>query len=229
LKAEKAGTLLDAVLSLKPLQNDAVFWRYASGVADDLGRKQTALVRLEQAMQLEFETLSKVINAAQLRANYTGLMNRYEELIKAAATLETTLPEDLFARIIRAADQWRSLEDDSVVGCHTTARLLMLLDNKDLARKYLTTRLAEHSGESSVWRILARTLTEQKQVDLADMAWGKAFAFEQTNPEILMEHANMLNAHGRTIAARILLKKIVDSNWQPRFEQVRWQAQNQLP
>lgn len=225
----RADGLLDSLSELPTLQKDPKFWRYASQVADDLGRRQVALDRLERAIDLEFADPPDVINAEQLRANYTGLMVRYEAVIDASATLETAVPEDLFARIVRAADQWRSLEDDPTTCCHTTARLLHKLDRQRLAWGYLTTPLAEHSGESTPWRSLAKALTQLQRIELADMAWSKAFEFEQTNPEILLEHAMMLNANDRADRSRPLLQKIIDSDWQPRFARVQQQAQALLP
>ncbi len=156
-------------------------------------------------------------------------MNRYEAVIDAATTLETNVPDDLYARIIRAADQWRSLDDDATQCCQTAARLLSKLNRKSLAWAYLTTPLADSSGESAPWRALAEHLTSQKEVDLADMAWVKAFEFEQSNPEILLAHAKMLQANGRYLASRRLLQQVVNSNWQPRSERVRREATALLP
>lgn len=225
----KADEMLESLLQLEGVQNDSSLWRYAATVADDLGHKQTALLRLEHAIHLEFVNRPRVIDIQKLRSTYTSLMSRFEAVIDASATLETKVPHDLYARIVRAADQWRTLDEDATTCCHTTARLLSKLRKKDLAWSYLTTPLAGRSGESTPWRSLAKNLTSQKQVDLADMAWGKAFEFEQTNPEILLAHAKMLNANGRTSAGKQLLRKIADTNWQPRFAKIQQQARELLP
>ena len=225
----RADELMDSLLDLQQLQTDSWMWRYAAQVADDLGHRQTAVLRLERAIYLEFQNRPDVINVEKLRAVYTDLLTRFEKIIDASATLETTVPEDMFARIIRAADQWRSLEDDATTCCHLAARLLSKLNRTDLAWSYLTTPLAGRSGESAPWRTLADNLTQQKQVDLADMAFARAFEFERTNPELLLSHAKMLAANGRDVASRRLLKQIVDTNWQPRFARVQQQARNLLP
>ncbi|HIE98994.1 MAG TPA: hypothetical protein EYQ63_18830 [Fuerstia sp.] len=225
----RAGELMDSLLELQQLQNDSRMWRYAARVADDLGHRQTAVLRLEHAIYLEFQNRPDVINVEKLRAVYTDLLTRFEEIIDASATLETAVPDDMFARIIRSADQWRSLEDDATTCCHLTARILSKLNQTDLAWSYLTTPLAGQSGESAPWRTLADNLTEQKQVELADMAWSRAFEFERTNPELLLSHAKMLSANGQAVASRRLLKQIVDTNWQPRFARVQQQARNLLP
>ena len=118
--------------------------------------------------------------------------------------------------------------------CHSqgddlAARLLSKLNRKELAWNYLTTPLAGRSGESSVWKSLAENLASQRQVDLADMAYLKAFELEQTNPEILLAHAKLRLANGRPVAGQGLLHKIVDSNWQPRFNRVVQEAKGLLP
>lgn len=224
----KADQMLESLLEHESIQNDARLWRYAAGVAEDLGHKQAALLRLEHAIHLEFVNRPKVIDIQKLRSTYTSLMNRFEAVIDASATLETKVPHDLYARIVRAADQWRTLDEDATTCCHTTARLLSKLRKKELAWSYLTTPLAGRSGESTPWRSLAENLTAQQQIDLADMAWSKAFEFEQTNPEILLAHAKMLNANGRTSAGHQLLRRITDTSWQPRFAKIQQQARELL-
>ena len=224
----KADQMLESLLEHEGVQNDSELWRYAAEVAEDLGHRQTALLRLEHAIHLEFVNRPKVIDIQKLRSTYASLMTRFEAVIDASVTLESKVPHDLYARIVRAADQWRTLDEDATTCCHTTARLLSKLRKEDLAWSYLTTPLAGRSGESTPWRSLAENLTSQKQVDLADMAWSKAFEFEQTNPEILLAHAKMLNANGRTSASRQLLKRITDTNWQPRFAKIQQKARELL-
>lgn len=225
----RADQLLDTLLESGFLRDSARLWRYAAAVADDLGRKQTALNRLEQAMLIEYRNRSTVIDVRLLRANYSEVMKRFEETIDASATLETELPDDLSARIIRAADQWRSLEDDPTLCCHMAARLLAKMGQRQMSWSYLTTPLAGRSGESAGWRKLAEELTGQQQAVLADLAWTKAFEYERTNPEILLGHARVLQASGRSVESRKLLKQIIDSSWQPRFNPVIQEARTMLP
>lgn len=229
MKDGKADQLMDSILERDTLQKSPKLWRYAAKVADDLGHRKVALERLENAIVMEFDLRPEVVNIETMRFDYTDLMNRFEEIVDASTTLETPVPHDLFARVIRVADQWRSLEDDPTTCCHVAARVLSKLERKDLAWSYLTTPLAERSGESTPWRSLAQSLALQQEIDLADVAYAKAFEFEQTNPEILLGHAKMLSANGRTKASRRLLNRIVDSSWQPRFDRVRQEAHRLLP
>ena len=228
LKNVKANSLLDALFEQPPLRKSARLWRYAAHVADDLGKKQVALDRTEQAVLLEFENRPDMINVETLRVSYTDLMDRFEAVIDASETLEVDYPENLFARIVRAADQWRSLEDDPTECCHRTADLLQKINRNDLSWQYLTTPLIGRSGESEPWHVLAKRLSAQKQVSRADKAFEKAFAYEQTNPQILLDHAFMLdrnNQHGRAMK---LYRKIADSSWTPKYNKVQLQARDQL-
>ena len=184
---------------------------------------------MEKAIQLEFENRPEVINVESLRADYAGLFTRYEAVIDAASTLEVELPEDLFARIVRAADQWRSLEDDPSTCCEATARLLGKINRPELRWAYLTTPLVGHSGESTRWRQLAGLLSaDVSDLELADLAFLRAFECEQTNPEILLEHAKLLKNHGDSDRSQQLLRKITDSSWQPRFSKTQARARQLL-
>jgi hypothetical protein len=217
MKDPRADKLLDQVIQLPMADQVPGLWRFASKLAEDSGRKRLAAERLERAIQVEFATRPAVINIETVRSDYAEILAKYEELITASTTLELAPPADLAARIVQAADQWRILDEDDTAACQTASRLLARLNSKDLAWDYLTTPLAENSGESAPWIALARSLGTDTQTDLADMAWTQAFALESTNPEILLEHARLLRSAGRVVPSNVLLKRVVDGTWQPRF------------
>ena len=217
LKDPRADRLLNQVMELPMADQIPSLWRFASALAADSGRTRLATERLERAMQIEFATRPKVINIETVRSDYSGLLAKFEELITASATLEVALPVDLAANIIQAADQWRTLDEDDTASCQTASRLLAKLNMKDVAWDYLTTPLAENSGESAPWIALARTLATDNETDLAHTAWTRAFEFETTNPEILLEHAQLLQTAGRLAPAKALLQQITTNQWQPRF------------
>lgn len=217
IKDPRADKLLDQVMELPIANQIPRLWRFASKLAEDSGRKRLAAERLERAIQLEFATRPTVINIQTVRNDYTELLANYEELITASTTLELAPPADLGARIVQATDQWRTLDEDDTAACQTASRLLAKLNIKELAWDYLTTPLAENSGESAPWIALARSLGTDAQTDLASMAWTQAFELESTNPEILLEHARMLRAAGRVVPAKALLERAINGTWQPRF------------
>ena len=228
VKDPRADKLLDQVMELPMADQVPGLWRFASKLAEDSGRKRLAAERLERAIQLEFATRPTVINIQTVRTDYTELLAKYEELITASTTLELAPPADLGARIVQATDQWRTLDEDDTAACQTASRLLAKLNSKELAWDYLTTPLAENSGESAPWIALARNLGTDIQTDLAGMAWMQAFELESTNPEILLEHARMLQAAGRFEPAKVLLKRAADGTWQPRFASAVQQCRDLL-
>ena len=73
-------------------------------MADERGLRKTALTRLEHALNVEYERRPDVINLAAVRSDYTDLLKRYEALVDASATLETTPPQGLARRIVAAAE-----------------------------------------------------------------------------------------------------------------------------
>jgi tetratricopeptide (TPR) repeat protein len=228
LNDKRADRLLDQVMELPSVAQIPNLWRFASTLAAESGRKRLAVDRLEKAIQLDFETRPSVINLETVRSDYTSLLTEYDELITAAMTLEITPASDLFARVIKAADQWRSLDDDDTAACQMASRLLSKLQQTELAWDYLATPLAENSGESTPWIALARSLGEEKLVELAEMAWTRAFEFEPTNPDILLEHARLLQTAGRVGDARNLLTHVVSGEWQPRFSRTKSEARDLL-
>jgi Vault protein inter-alpha-trypsin domain/FecR protein len=228
LQDPRSETLFSEAIELPMLADVAAIWRYSSEIADATNHKGEALRRLEKAVQLEFETRPAVINIETVNADYTELMNRYDQLVDAVNLVETTVPDDLALRIIRATDQWRSLVDDDTTPCRLASDVLVKLNLTEIAWDYLTTPLADNSGESGPWKSLAESLVKNDSIDLADMAWTRAFEFEQTNPEILLSHARMLQQHGQRQKARRLVQKVVGGKWQPRFSKTVDQARQLL-
>ncbi len=222
-----ADAMLKRTLQNPWLATSAKLWRFGSELAEARGKKAEALARLERAINIEFITRPEVINLQEIRAKYTDLLTRYEKIIDASATLEQTPPADLVTRVIRAADQWRAMEDKDTQVCQLTSRVLKKVGRDEQAWDYLTTPLATQPGSDS-WRWLGQNLNQQDAINDASNAFTRAFEFEESNPEILYEHAVMLRKHGRSEAARALLTKITTSKWQPRFNGVKANAANLL-
>ncbi len=224
-----ANRVIDQILDVKRLQKSSLLWRYAADVAESAGHKRKALEWLERAVLLEYESQPDIINLQTIRSSYSTLLKKFGEIIDASATLELPPPDELTARIIRAADQWRSIDDNDTQCCRTTARLLRKLNRPDLAWVYLTTPLANHSGESSPWQSLAQELTTAKDYSLADMAWERAFAMERTNPELLVERAKLQKSLGNSGRSRTLLHQVINGEWQPRYSSAIQAAGQLLP
>ncbi len=223
----KAEAIITQLLADERLSQSPQIWRLAASLADESGHTIAALKRLERAMRLEFDQRPDVVDLQVVRTGYRDLLSRYEKVIDASLTLEQSAPASLIRRVIRAADEWRSMEDDPSEACQLAARILRKLGQRELAWDYLTTPLAARPGPDA-WRTLAADLASQNETQLADMAFRRAFAQLQTDPGILLEHAAMLHQQGQMAAARTLLERIVDGQWQPRFNSIVSQARDML-
>jgi RNA polymerase sigma factor (sigma-70 family) len=217
LRNARSEQLLDQRPELPTTSQRPAIWRFASVVAEKAGGKRLAVERLQHAIQLAFSTRPTTINIEIVRADDATLLAKYDVLITAAITLEVAPTTKLAEKIVQATDQWRSLDQDDTAACHTAANLPGKLKQTELAWDYLTTPLAENSGESAPWIVLARSPGSDHQTTLASMAWNRAFEFKSTNPKILLEHAQMRIANGKSSTAKSLLQQIVTSEWQPRF------------
>ena len=215
---------------LVPLLDDARYakwpslWRLAGQVAQARGMTARALRFFEQAMELEHENLPDVVNLQAIRQDYGQLLNRYQQLASAIATLEAEPPQSFLARVIRAADRWRAIDPDPTAACQTAARVFGDLGAPELAWDYLTTPLAARPNEAAPWVNMAQMLRQQGHLQLADRAYASAFEAESTNAKILWDRAHVLLEAGRTEDAERLLRQVADGEWPPQFSWIQTQA-----
>jgi len=202
----------------------ASLWRQASDIAAQLGDEDESLRRYEQAVELEFADLPDMINLEQLRQEYGPLLARLEEFAQTRVIAEESIPDDLVARVIRLADRWRSIDPDKTAACHAAARILEIVGEPELAWDYWTTPVAASPNDSSAWMALGRSLRDRSRIGDADRAFSEAFACEQTNPDILIERADMLLLDGQRNAAMKLYGQISVGSWQPRFNGTKSRA-----
>jgi tetratricopeptide (TPR) repeat protein len=202
----------------------AGLWRQASDIAAQLGDEDESLRRYEQAIELEFADLPDMINLEQFRQEYGPVLARLEEFAQTRVIAEEPISDDLVDRVIRLADRWRSIDPDKTAACHGAARILEILGERELAWDYWTTPLAATPNDSSAWMALGRSLRDRSRIGDADRAFSEAFACEQTNPDILIERADMLLLDGQREAAMQLYGQISDGSWQPRFNGTKSRA-----
>lgn len=185
---------------------------------------------LEEALALEYGALESddVVNLEQLRNDYGDLLNRYETLANALATLESEPSPALLSRLISVADRWRSMEDDIGLPCNRVASIFSAMGADELAWQYVTTPLAARPNEAAPWLDLAAKMKAEENYAMADRAYREAFQSEGTNAEILWQHATMLKELGRHEDARKLYQQIRNTTWQPRFEYLKSQAEAAL-
>ncbi len=216
------GLLADQALAQKP-----GLWRLASVLADRRGAPDRAVAALERALDLEYRDLPDVIDLQPWRRDYGRLLGHYQELAQALSPLHTSPPIDLAARAVRAADRWRAHDPEPAAPCQMAARVLKALGARDLAWEYQTTATGSHPDESGTWVNLARTLSREGDLELADRAYAVAAAATPDNARLLWDRAQNLRQAGRKEQAAELFRALAGRDW-PNAPGIRTRAQWQL-
>jgi hypothetical protein len=223
----QADSALQGLMADEKLAEQPGLWRLGAELAEKRGITSRAVQCLEKALDMEYRQLPEVINLQKVRQDYTKLLSHYHQLAVALTALENEPPKNFVARVVRAADRWRALDGDGAQACQLAAKTLQAVGARDLAWDYLTTPIALKPNESAPWLEVARTAMES-DVDLADRAFGLAFKAESTNAQILWDHAQCLHQFGRFTQAQQLYRQLAESEWQPRFQNLRDQARFKL-
>jgi tetratricopeptide (TPR) repeat protein len=221
----QADDLLRTLLTDAKLAREPGLWRRALKLAEQRDLTSRSLECLERALDAEFTRLPAVIDLSSVRSEYGQLLGRYEKLAEAMVTLHVAVPADFRAKVVRTADRWRALDRDAGAACTTTARVLRLLKDHDLAWDYSTTPIALQVNEATPWLQLGQSLCKVGERSLADRAYKAACAAEPTNADYLWERAQNLAQQGKTLEARALYRQIAAGQWQPRFQATRARAQ----
>jgi tetratricopeptide (TPR) repeat protein len=220
----EADQILQKLLADERLAGRPDLWRLKAQLAEQRDQPPAALEALERALEAEFARPPEVIDLQAVRADYRKLLEHYQQLAEAMVTLRVRPPEDFLAKVVRAADRWRALDRDGSGACQAAGRILQTLGDRDLSWDYLTTPVGLRPNEADPWLDLARTLSRQGDLDLADRAYTAAFEAEPTNAQILWDRAQNLRRAGKSMAARRLLQQLAQGKWQPRFEWLKTQA-----
>ncbi|MEK6260894.1 MAG: VIT domain-containing protein [Planctomycetota bacterium] len=225
---EQAEVCVRHALANEKLQQVPQLWRDAASIAHHLRKFHDWIDSLDRAYELEFAALPKTVNLETFRQDYDSLFGQLDQRTEQLADAKQS--EKLaFARMVqRAASRWRDIDTDDTAACHRTARILTKLGLATAAWNYWTTPLAEAPDRSTVWLTFAAAMNSEQQFLVADRAWSTAFACESTNPEILLQHAQFLRTAGQEHRAHELLTRITTNTWQPRFENIKSQAQTLL-
>jgi hypothetical protein len=224
-----ADTLLQKLLAEPKLARRAALWRLASDLAEQRDLQARSLECLEKALEAEYQRPPVVLNLQKVRQEYQKLLEQYQSLAQAMVTLKMKPPPDFLAKVVRAADRWRALDQDSSQACQLAGRILQTLGRRDLGWDYLTTPVALQPNEAAPWLELAQTLSRKGDLELADRAYTAAFEAEPTNAQLLWDRAQNLRQSGKTVAAQKLFRQLAEGKWSPRFQwlqtQARWQVE----
>jgi hypothetical protein len=218
------GLLADAEETDKP-----ALWRLAAKLASGRDQPARELESLERALDAEFGHLPEVINLQSVRGDYERLLNQYQAQAEALMSLRLAIPANFRGKVVRTADRWRALDPDGSAACRLAARILQTLGERDLAWDYLTTPVGQRPNEAGPWAELARTLTRQGELTLADRAFAAASQAEPTDAQLLWDRAQNLAQAGQAVEAQKLYRRLAEGPWPPRFawlqSQARWQLE----
>jgi tetratricopeptide (TPR) repeat protein len=228
LQFNRAEMLLQPLLADDKLAGSSNLWRIAAAVACQRGDVDAFAVRLEKALDIEAGTNAEGVPVETVRHDYALLFEQYQRLAESLQVLHEAPEPALLARIIRAADHWRSLDPDPAACSQAAAGIFATLGATELAWEYLTTPVAQQPHDSGTWLQQARTLRQRHEAPLADRAYVRAFAAEPTNAEILSERADFLQESGRFEEARALFRQLAAGPWQRRFDNLRQTARQRL-
>jgi tetratricopeptide (TPR) repeat protein len=224
----RAEALLRPLLKDKKLAQDPWLWRLGAVLADRQDHAARAADCMQRALAIEARDPKRVVVVEMVRQDFGMLLNRYLQLAEAHKTLDTKLPKDFAARVVRAADQWRAVEPNNPFPCQAAAAILQKLGERDLAWDYVTTAVSRQPDQVAAWGRLAQTMEQIGQFDLADRAYAEAFAAEPTNPVNLLNRVGVLQQVGKRQEARKLLRRIVDGQWPAEHQGVQKEAWKSL-
>ena len=223
-----AEACVQRALSDPQSKPDSTLWRDAARIAHNRQKFHDWIENLEKAYELEFAALPKTVDLEKFRQDYDSLFKQLEQRTDQLVDANRE-DQDAFSKVIqRAATRWREIDSDDTSVCHRAAKMLTKLGQASAAWNYWTTPLAESPDQSSAWTAFATAMDGEHRFNIADKSWSTAFACEPTNPEILLQHAQFLRNTKQEVRARALLTTITTSNWQPRFEPTKAQAQAML-
>jgi ferric-dicitrate binding protein FerR (iron transport regulator)/tetratricopeptide (TPR) repeat protein len=224
---DRADQIVRDLLSEPALAKSSGLWRLASQTADNRRDSIRGIECLERALDIEYDRLPDVFDVQPIRNDYGRLLGHYEWLADASASLKVVPPKDLVARVVKAADRWRHLDPEASEVPNRVAAILRKAGGEgstELAWDYVTTPLATKPNESSPWTSLAWSLRQEGNWRLADKCYEMAFAAEPTNAQLLWDRAQHLQQQGQIADSRALLRRLADSEWQPRFNGLKAQA-----
>jgi tetratricopeptide (TPR) repeat protein len=220
---DRADALLQPLLADKPASEDATLWRLAARIASARREPARSFSCLEKALELEYRRAG-VTDLEGVRNEYGALLAHYEARANALATLEQKAPREFVARVVRAADRWRSLDGESAAPCEAAATILDRLGSHDLAWDYLTTALNQRPDQSPDWASVAQTWRQNGALEIADRAYAAAADLQPDNAQVVWDRAQMLETTGKTKEARRLFQRIADGQWAEQYDGLKARA-----
>ena len=141
----RAAAMLEPLLDDGRFGDEPTLWRLAAVMADQRGLGGRAAEYLDRALDLEYAELPDEVDIESIRKDYRRLLEQYRDaadLLAGAGPLER---QRVVGRVVRAADRWRSIDQEIGDVCRLAADTLAPLGADDLAWDYLTSPLAGQS------------------------------------------------------------------------------------
>jgi tetratricopeptide (TPR) repeat protein len=107
--------------------------------------------------------------------------------------------------------------------------VLKALGARELAWEYQTTATGRYPDESGTWSNLARTLSREGDLDLAERAYAVAAAADPDNAQLLWDRAQNLRQAGHAAQAEGLFRTLAGRDWRssPGIRtRARWQLES---
>jgi tetratricopeptide (TPR) repeat protein len=203
-------------------------WRLAAALAKHRGLPARSAEYLDQALDLEYSQESEAMELQRLRADFGELLERYRDAADGLAGSGDDAKQQVVARVVRAADRWRSWDPHAGDACRLAADALARLGAVDLAWDYLTSPLVGATEASIAWDERGREYRRQGQYELAQRAYALAFEMHPANAEILWNRAQALLEAGHRDRAQPLLQELVRGSWEKKYDWIRRHAERAL-
>jgi ferric-dicitrate binding protein FerR (iron transport regulator) len=224
----RAEELIDGLVDREPFSSLPGLWRLAVTIADERGSTEKAVRCLERALDLEFADLPDVIDLQAWRNDYGRLLNHYHTVVNATVMQRQAPPGDIAARTVRAVDRWRKHDPEASGACQTASEILRQIGARGIAWEYLTTSVGREPTHAGTWTDVAQRLQRQGDFDMADRAYAVACRASPNDALILWDRAQNKRRAGDVAGCNKILRKIAETEWEPRFSHIRADARWEL-
>jgi ferric-dicitrate binding protein FerR (iron transport regulator)/tetratricopeptide (TPR) repeat protein len=224
----RAAARLEPLLADERGRRVPGLWRLAAAMAKQRGLPARSAEYLDQALDLEYTQASEKLELQRLRTDYRELLERYRDAGDGLAGAGADAQQRVVARVVRAADRWRSVDADTGDACRLAADALSRLGAVDLAWDYATSPLAGGAEASINWDERGREYHRQGQYELAQRAYALLFEADPANAQVLWNRAQALLEAGGRDRAHALLEELTRGSWDPKYDWIRRQAEQTL-
>jgi tetratricopeptide (TPR) repeat protein len=226
-EVKRAQRLLDGLLADAKASRQGIVWRVGAVLAEMAKQHDTALGRLNRALEIDYDRMPERVDLKTIRRDYAQVLAGYEKRALDFLERNRLLPADFAQQVVRLADRWRSLDGDGAAACRAAERILWLVGERQLAWEYQTAAL-EEEGDAARWLEVARSKSQEGAREQADQVFATAFALQPANARILWERALNLSQPAPTPAARQLFRQLAEGTWAADYQDLQIRARARM-